>query len=86
MADLERRSIREIERSNREPLPFRDGLANLGREVPAAAPLVQQPRYREIVRLIVASGKIDSVFSASNDHRIGPHDRVAFLHPLQRLP
>jgi len=63
----------------------RNALAKLRRQVPAAAPKLQQLRHGKIVRIVVAAGDVESIAIAFQDDGIGAQHRVLFRR-LRQLP
>src|SRR6185369_10872833 len=81
VAHLEGRRVGEVELADRQCRQIRDALAELGGQIPATAPAVQQLGGSVVMAVVVAAGQVDAVALASQYDGIGPQEGV-FLRDL----
>ena len=67
VANLERRTVGEVQRADLERRVLRDALAEVALQIPAATPRVQQVRDGVVMRVVVVAGEQDAVALAPHD-------------------
>ncbi|MBC8347204.1 MAG: hypothetical protein H8E24_01100 [Verrucomicrobia bacterium] len=83
VSDLKGRGVGEINISEFQFCVRRDTLADLGRKIPTAAPVMEQPGDSEVVGIVIGPCKIDRASVPPDHDGIRPDQGVRFSHFIE---